>query len=447
MGFFDLFTGDLPEQRLARLRVQEEERKIAEQNAIRATGVNYLKPYMDPETAGATPQTQQRNLLSAAAARGAETTPDGMNRRVTPGGSIFGYDSVPTPDLMNAAFPEQAMARQQAAAFPAKIDPDKRFKTAADGTLWDVEPTGGGEPKRYGDTKPEARPEVLKMIDAYNALSPTDPRKPQIKAWIDKNTSDLSDERRALLLAQTEDAKSNTTLHNAQAKGAADGSLSPETLDMMTDQLLAGDPSPMQGLGYGNVGAANRAKLREALAKKAADKGISGADQAAINAEYFGIKAGERVLGGRSANIDMAVNEADQFADLALDSSTKVPRGRWVPVNKAMLAWNANSGDTATRAFGAANNSFINAYATAVGKGTMTVDAVQHARELLSTADGPEAYKAIIAQLKKEMAAAKASPGIVRKDMRNAITGTEGKPAAPAPGAYTWTPGGGIAPK
>lgn len=445
-SFYDSVFGLTTGQKLEKLKTQEYERQLQDAEAVRATGVNYLSGYRKPDEIGATPQIQQRNLLSAAAMRDAQTTPDGRNRNVSVGGSVFGYDDVPTPDLMKAAFPEQAMANAQARAFPKPLSKD------------DIAPIGEGGSinlrtgARIDPTvkpKEETRPDVLKMIDAYNAMKPDDPRKSQIKAWIDKNTSDLSEERKALILAQTADANSNTNLHNAQAKGAMDGSLSPETLDMMTDQLLAGDPSPMQGLGYGNTGAANRAKLREALAKKAAEKGISGADQAAINAEYFGIKAGERTLGTRTANIEMAVNEADQFADLALDSSTKVPRGRWVPVNKAMLAWNSNSGDPNTRAFGAANNSFINAYATAVGKGTMTVDAVQHARELLSTADGPEAYKAIIVQLKKEMAAAKASPGIVRKDMRNAITGGDGThaPAAPTPGAYVWTPDGGLTPK
>lgn len=442
--FFNSVFGLTTGQKLAKMQLQEAERQQQEADAVRATGVNYLSGYKSPEEIGANPQTQQRNLLGAAAIRGAETTPDGLNRRTSIGGSVFGYDAVPTPDLMDAAFPGQALARQQAAAFPVPIDPDKRFKTAGD-ELYDLAAPGG--PKLVGGAPKDVRPDVLKVIDSYNTMKPDDPRRPQVKAWIDRNTSDLSDERRALLLAQTDDAKSNTSLHNAQAKGAADGSLSPETLDMMTDQLLAGDPSPMQGLGYGNVGAANRAKLREALAKKAADKGISGAEQAAINAEYFGTKAGERALGTRTANIEMSVNEAGNMAKLARDASAEVPRGKWVPVNKAMLLWNSQSGEPKTRAFGAAVNSYLNAYATAVGKGTMTVDARNHASQMLSTADGPQAFNAIMDQLDKEIQAAKVAPGQVRGSMRDAITSGTGKPSAPTAGAYVWTPDGGLVPK
>ena len=61
-----------------------------------------------------------------------------------------------------------------------------------------------------------------------------------------------------------------------------------------------------------------------------------------------------------------------------------------------------NTGDPEARQFGAALNSFINAYARAVSPiGTPTVSDKDHARSMLSTADSHEALVAIMNQLKR----------------------------------------------
>lgn len=209
----------------------------------------------------------------------------------------------------------------------------------------------------------------------------------------------------------------------ANAYGTPGGKLDEDTMQVMAQQYLAGDTSVMSNLGRGRQGAENIVALRKEIVRQAKDAGMNGAEIAAKVAEFGGIKAGERTLGTRTANVGMAVNEASQFADLALEASKEFGRSSFVPINKAMVAYAENTGDPKVRAFGAANLSFINAYARAVSPtGTPTVSEKEHAREMLSTADGPQAYAAVISQLRKEMKAANTSPGTVRGEFREAVT-------------------------
>ena len=178
------------------------------------------------------------------------------------------------------------------------------------------------------------------------------------------------------------------------------------------------------------------AKLVSEVMKEVPKGGTKPTEVLAGQAEFGGIKAGERTLGTRSANIEMAVNEADQFADLALSASNAVPRPSFMPLTKAIQAGQKSVGDPKLASFVAANNSFINAYARAISpSGVPTVSDKEHAREMISTAQSPEAYAAVIAQLKKEMAAAVRSPSIVRSSLREAVTGEKKQDLS-----GTWTP-------
>lgn len=198
--------------------------------------------------------------------------------------------------------------------------------------------------------------------------------------------------------------------------------LDDDTTKALAEQYIAGDTSVMSNLGRGKQGAENIVKLRQEIVRQNQAKGGTGADLAASNAEYKGIQAGERALGTRTANVSMAVNEAQQFAGLALKASNDMPRGEFVPVNKALQSYQANTGDPKIRSFGAFNNSLINAYARAISpSGTPTVSDKDHAREMLSTADSKEQYAAVVGAMQQEMAAAQKSPGSVRGEFREAV--------------------------
>jgi hypothetical protein len=155
-------------------------------------------------------------------------------------------------------------------------------------------------------------------------------------------------------------------------------------------------------------------------------------------------KAGARALGTRAANFGLAKAEAYEMADLVTETSKAVGRTDFIPINKAIIAYERNTGDPEVVQYGGALNSFINAYSRAVSPvGQPTVHDKQHAREMLEAAFSHDQVEAAIKQLKREMDAAGRSVGTVRTQQREALTGglnvggaaQPATPAAPASAA------------
>jgi len=213
----------------------------------------------------------------------------------------------------------------------------------------------------------------------------------------------------------------------------ASGQFDDKTVDMIADQALAGDTSGLQNIGRGTQGAENIKKIRARVAEKADEKGITGDQLAKINAQFQGLKSGERALGTYSTKVEFAANEAKQFAAQALDASAKLPRGRFVPANKAVQAYLAKTSDPALAEFGFANMSLANAYARAVNPtGVPRVESINHALEFLSTATSPEAYQAVVRRLLLEIQGSQKAAGATRAELGG---GSQVDLAPPAPGA------------
>jgi len=219
-------------------------------------------------------------------------------------------------------------------------------------------------------------------------------------------------------------------------KGDKTGEVIPgETLAFMADRVLAGDKSPMLGLGYGASGAANRIALQNTIVQRAKDRNISPEAVSAALAEFGGVQAGERVVGARGATMEMAGQEAEALGALVRQTSEQVGRTEFVPVNKALLAYEKNTGDVPVKKFGAAINSFVNAYARAISPtGVPSVSDKNHAREMLEAADSNEQVQGTIDQLNQELAAARASPGKAREGLRATVINSNpaNAPATPA---------------
>jgi hypothetical protein len=201
------------------------------------------------------------------------------------------------------------------------------------------------------------------------------------------------------------------------------GALSQDALNMAADQYLAGDSTAAQGYARN---AQMKSQLTNAIAARAKAKGMSGEDVAAKVAEFQGIKAGERSAGTRTAQVGMAVAEAQRMIPLALDASEKASRLGIKSLNDIQQAVQKGTASPELRKFVAANNSLVNVYSRAVSPtGTPTVSDKDHAREVLSTGFSKGDYKAAVEQLQAEMQAAQASPGDVRKEFRQAVTGKD----------------------
>ena len=202
-------------------------------------------------------------------------------------------------------------------------------------------------------------------------------------------------------------------------KAAEGGALSDEDLQFMAKQRLAGDKSVFQNLGRGAQGAANIVKLRHMITEEAQKQGISPEMVSTIDAELTGTAAGERTLGTRTANVEMAGAEATKFIDIANAASEKVNRTKYPSLNSALQAYEKGTGDESIVQFATATNSLINAYARAVSpSGTPTVSDKEHAREILDTAFSKGQFKAATDTMKKELEAARASPGTAKEALR-----------------------------
>lgn len=222
---------------------------------------------------------------------------------------------------------------------------------------------------------------------------------------------------------------------------AKDAKLSSDSVSNMADQYLAGDRSVMQNLGRGAQGAQNIVALRAEIAKKMAERGMSGADMATKMAEFEGLKAGERTLTQRTANIGMRINEAKTFAPLALAASEKVDRTQFPTLNSLLLAAERGTGGEDVVRLSVATMSLLNAYAAAVTPtGTPTEGAQSRAHELLDKAWSQGQYRVAIDQLMMEMEAASKSPGMVREEFRR---GADPARSTAAPAATPPQQGGG----
>ena len=220
---------------------------------------------------------------------------------------------------------------------------------------------------------------------------------------------------------------------SVREKSADVGSLDGDTIKTMAEQYLAGDKSVLSNLGRGAQGAGNIVKLRGEIAKQAAEQGMSGADVAARIAEFSGLTAGERTLGTRTATAGMAATEAKNLIPQALLTSEKVDRTKYKSLNDVENAFNKGTGDENVVRFFQANNALINTYARAISPtGAPTVSDKDHAREILETGFSKGQYKAAVDQMQKEIDAALKSPGQVRGEFREAISGKkEGGVAVP----------------
>lgn len=231
-------------------------------------------------------------------------------------------------------------------------------------------------------------------------------------------------------------ADPSTIKSAAEAKRVANAVLDDDTIHDMADQYLAGDRTVMQNLGRGAQGAENIVKLRQAIAKQARDAGVD--PKGIVNAfnEQAGALAGQRAVGTRAANISLAANEANNMIPIALAASDKLPRTQYMPWNSMVQAVQKGASSPELASFVAATNSLVNSYVRAVSPSGVPTDSMrQHAYDMLNAAQGPEAYKAVIATMKLEMEAALQAPGQVKAELRkgNEPAAAAGAPAAPAP--------------
>jgi hypothetical protein len=218
------------------------------------------------------------------------------------------------------------------------------------------------------------------------------------------------------------DPKTRTVVHKNEISRNA--LLDEETTAAMAQQYLAGDRTVLQNLGRGAQGAENVVKLRTEIMKQAKLAGMNPAGIVDNFNEQAGKIAGQRAVGTRAANISLAANEANNMIDIAVKASDAVPRTQWMPINRAIQAYQKGSSSPQLASFVAATNSLVNAYVRAVSPTGVPTDSMrQHAYDMLNSAQGPEAYKAVISTMRLEMQAALHAPKQVQHELRSSSQG------------------------
>lgn len=238
--------------------------------------------------------------------------------------------------------------------------------------------------------------------------------------------------RSQMIRMQDEARKANIDLRRDMAddrrQQREDGLLTPEEARFMARQAWAGDTSVFQNIGRGAQGAQNIKILRGAVMDYARENKKTPEELAAKNAEFFGVKAAERTAGTRSANIEMAVSEAQNIMPIALQASEKVDRSKYPNINSVLLAAKKGTGDENVVRLASATNALINVYSRAISPtGTPTVSDKDHARDIIDKAYSQGQYKAVVDLMKQEMDAARKAPGQVRAGLREAVTGDKGQ--------------------
>lgn len=221
-------------------------------------------------------------------------------------------------------------------------------------------------------------------------------------------------------------------------KPTSDVSLDENTLKAMAEQARAGDTSVFTNIGRGAQGGENLIRLRKEIARQNSEAGVSGTDQALRNAEMFGVKAGQRTIGTKGANIEMAATEFNQVIPVVQAASNAVSRTNYPDLNRIIQAGLARTGDPNVVKLGGGVNTLINLYARAISPtGTPTVSDKEHAREILSAAWSSGQFDAAVGMMQQEIKAALESPEKVRDEMRQRFLRGQGAAPVgyPAPGA------------
>lgn len=211
--------------------------------------------------------------------------------------------------------------------------------------------------------------------------------------------------------------------------------VSDDAADLIADQVLAGNRMAVTGSARNS---ASMTKINDAIAKKAKEQGLSGADISAKQAEFQGMVSGQRTLGTRGANMEVAANEVKYMAPLALSASEKVDRTKYPSLNAVLLAADKGTGGEDVVRFGLATNALIYSYAKFLNPTGIPTDADKaRAADILSTAWAKGQYRTAVDQIQKEIATGKSAIGDTKREVSETIAGKKGEPVSAKPSGDT----------
>lgn len=228
-------------------------------------------------------------------------------------------------------------------------------------------------------------------------------------------------------------AQSQRELANAEATRGA--GWSEEAINLAVDQRLAGDNQAFSNVGRGNQANAVVSRLRNRLAEVATERGLAGANIAAIDQELKAYGTGVRATAQKAANIKMAGNEFLRVAPQVEAALKDVPATKLTDLNALLNAWNTRTGDPGIVKLGGAINAAINTYARAISpQGVPTVHDKEEGIKIISTWMAKGQILGAMSQMKQEIGAALKSPEDTRAQLHDEFLhrfGIETTPRSP----------------
>lgn len=122
--------------------------------------------------------------------------------------------------------------------------------------------------------------------------------------------------------------------------------------------------------------------------------------------EFGAQKKETQTAAGVAGKVEVAQNEIKEFTPLVQQASAKVPRGSFVPLNKLMQTADTSLSDPNLKALKIRINSLLNAYDMLASRGGTDKDKRGEVRNLLLSADSPEALESALTSFNLEADAA-----------------------------------------
>lgn len=399
-----------------------------------------------PQTAPTAAQVQQpdgsfvRAPNTQAGLLGANAPAD----QVTPGG-LLGY----TPDdnaaqrrgLLSQAMPEQFLSAQTNQAIMGPRIAALPGVTEGQRAAMLLDPKAGID--AYAKQQFPMASDDQKLADAIAALPEGDPRRAVLQGIADKKA-----------FIPEKDPNKIAEMHATAIKNEAEAALAKQRGELLKTSGYDDDTLERIYQTYKTTGdlqksigplprGANAQPMMNAIQnyvtkRMTADK-ITPAQQAAAKVNLAAMAGAAKKAGERGANADMTAYELESFADQAEEALAQVGNSGFKPWNSIKNFTESQLSDPKLAALKTALQGVQGAYAGVKSRtGATTVEGMREADALLGAAQGPDALKAVFAQMKKEAAGVKASSSQVQNDILDRINpggGANPAPAARAPAA------------
>ncbi len=218
-----------------------------------------------------------------------------------------------------------------------------------------------------------------------------------------------------------------------------------DTVDFIAHRVAQGDARAIVGLGRNPAGVA---QIQKRVAEIYKEQGVSheaGAQAILANlADQAGRMTAERTQAGIGAKLAVYGRNVDNAIGVAEAASAAANRTSFTPVNKAINAWKAGTGDPKIVSLGQALNTLTNEYARAIGSGHGTVHDKEQAETQLNQARSHEQLVAIMKVMRQEIQMTKKSMPEARQEMRELYSRPSSETLRQPPAAGAAAPPGGL---